>query len=79
MHYERLAEAIFFPRKDLPEDLKDVPTREKVMEQIRSDTYTYSQFVKMPLEAQQRLLDPSFSVQTVHQRPFLTDAPQKNV
>ena len=47
MHYERLAEAIFFPRRNLPEDLKDVPTQEKIMEQIRSDTYTYSQFVKM--------------------------------
>lgn len=57
MHYERLAEAIFFPRKNLPEDLKDVPTREKIMEQIRSDTYTYSQFVKMPLEAQRRLVE----------------------
>jgi predicted transposase/invertase (TIGR01784 family) len=57
MRYERLAEAIFFPRKGLPEDLKDIQAREKVMEQIRSDTYTYSQFVKMPLEAQQRLLE----------------------
>lgn len=57
MHYERLAEAIFFPRRNLPEDLKDVPTREKIMEQIRSDTYTYSQFVKMPLEAQRRLVE----------------------
>ena len=57
MHYERLAEAIFFPRRNLPEDLKDVPTQEKIMEQIRSDTYTYSQFVKMPLEAQRRLVE----------------------
>ncbi len=57
MHYERIAEAIFFPRRNLPEDLKDVPTQEKIMEQIRSDTYTYSQFVKMPLEAQRRLVE----------------------
>ncbi|MBP3352393.1 MAG: PD-(D/E)XK nuclease family transposase [Lachnospiraceae bacterium] len=57
MHYERLAEAIFFPRRNLPKDLKDVPTQEKIMEQIRSDTYTYSQFVKMPLEAQRRLVE----------------------
>ena len=57
MHYERLAEAIFFPRRNLPEDLKDVLTQEKIMEQIRSDTYTYSQFVKMPLEAQRRLVE----------------------
>ena len=57
MHYERLAEDIFFPRRNIPEDLKDVPTQEKIMEQIRSDTYTYSQFVKMPLEAQQRLVE----------------------
>lgn len=57
MHYERLAEAIFFPRRNLPEDLKDVRAWEKVMEQIRSDTYTYSLFMKMPSEAQRRLVE----------------------